>query len=257
MSELEQQSALSSVHTASLDQHVAATGSQGFRLGNCGQPWTALDDTEVVEIGKLLVQHGWNPAVYTDQNALKAVVAGVKGPRILHLATHGAFLPDLAPPDLVAGKQAAPPVEQRCRPRDPMLRSLLAFAGADRLWAEGIPPSEKVDSGILTAAEAVGLNLQGTELVVLSACDTGLGSEVSGEGVFGLRRALQEAGAQSILMSLWKVPSEQTTELMTAFYHHWLDDRMDKHAALSKAQDDLRNLKQSPNYWGGFVLVGS
>jgi CHAT domain-containing protein len=75
--------------------------------------------------------------------------------------------------------------------------------------------------------------------------------------VFGLRRALQEAGAQSILMSLWAVPSAETQALMTAFYRHWLDDGMDKHAALSTAQADLRRSgKSSAYFWGGFVLVG-
>ena len=104
---------------------------------------------------------------------------------------------------------------------DPMMRSGLFFAGADRML-KGEPPIEGVESGVLTAYEASALNLQGTELVVLSACETGRGHVQSGEGVFGLRRALQEAGAEAILMSLWSVPDRETQELMTLFYQNWL-----------------------------------
>jgi CHAT domain-containing protein len=90
-----------------------------------------------------------------------------------------------------------------------MLRSGLFFAGADRVL-KGEPPIEGVENGVLTAYEASTLNLQGTELVVLSACETGRGQVQNGEGVFGLRRALQQAGAQSVLMSLWSVPDRET-----------------------------------------------
>ncbi|MDA2914984.1 CHAT domain-containing protein, partial [Acidobacteriia bacterium AH_259_A11_L15] len=102
-----------------------------------------------------------------------------------------------------------------------MLRSGLFFAGAERTLA-GQPPPAGLDDGVLTAYEATGLNLHGTELVVLSACETGQGEVKNGEGVFGLRRALQVAGAEAVLMSLWAVPDRETQELMTLFYRNWL-----------------------------------
>ena len=142
-----------------------------------------------------------------------------------------------------------------------MLRSGLFFDGVSRVLA-GAPPAADLDDGILTAYEATGLNLQGTELVVLSACETGLGEVKNGEGVFGLRRALQEAGAEAVLMSLWAVPDRETQELMTLFYKHWLSGQ-EKHLALREAQLELRKRvktqygQDKPFYWGGFVLVGS
>ena len=119
-----------------------------------------------------------------------------------------------------------------------------------------------VDNGVLTALEAGNLDLTGTELVVLSACNTGQGEVKNGEGVFGLRRALEEAGAQSILMSLWSVPDKETLDLMQAFYKLWLSGT-EKHEAFKQAQLVIRekvkqahNGKDLPYYWGAFVLVG-
>jgi CHAT domain-containing protein len=113
---------------------------------------------------------------------------------------------------------------------------------------------------VLTAYEASLLDLQGTELVVLSACETGLGSSRAGEGVFGLRRAFQEAGSNAVLISMWQVPDEETTQLMSLFYKNWLAGN-EKHRALWLAQQELRKELQSrntdyPYYWGAFVLVG-
>ena len=118
-----------------------------------------------------------------------------------------------------------------------------------------------MEDGILTAFEATQLNLQGTELVVLSACETGLGKAQNGEGVFGLRRALQEAGAEAVLMSMWSVPDEETRELMTLFYQKWLAGT-EKHEALRQAQQEMRAKvkaregRDAPFFWGAFVLVG-
>jgi CHAT domain-containing protein len=142
-----------------------------------------------------------------------------------------------------------------------MLRSGLYFAAADRTLA-GKPSPPGLDNGVLTALEAGNLNLTGTQLVVLSACDTGQGDVKNGEGVFGLRRALEEAGAQSVLMSLWSVPDKETLELMQRFYAKWLSG-VEVHQALKDAQLEMREQvklahdgKDLPYYWGAFVLVG-
>ena len=141
-----------------------------------------------------------------------------------------------------------------------MLRSGIYLAGANRILTGGAPPADMED-GILTAFEATQMNLEGTELVVLSACQSGLGQSEAGEGVFGLRRGLQEAGAEAVLMSMWSVPDKETQELMTKFYAKWAAG-MDKHQALRAAQEEVRAEVRArdgidePFFWGAFVLVG-
>src|SRR5207248_6355677 len=133
-----------------------------------------------------------------------------RAPEILHIATHGFFLSD------VGSNQATPPPDSRgvsaaAKVNNPLLRSGLALAGANI----DVPGQ---DNGILTALEAANLNLWGTKLVTLSACDTGVGEVRSGEGVYGLRRAFFLAGAETLVMSLWPVSDYVTREIMTGYY---------------------------------------
>ncbi len=118
------------------------------------------------------------------------------------------------------------------------------------------------EDGLLTALEASTLNLRGTELVVLSACETGLGKVEAGEGVFGLQRAFQVAGAKAVMASLWQVDDEATKELMVKFYEEWIVNGKSKRSALSSAQKYVRNHPKhpkcaSPYYWAAFILLGS
>jgi CHAT domain-containing protein len=211
---------------------------------------------EVNAIADLMRQYQWKTSVYTSELALKTVVEQASSPRVVHLATHGFFLPD----QRIKNDRLGLGVNEPSGLEDPMLRSGLYFTGADRTLAGG-PTAQGLDNGVLTAMEAGNLNLRGTELVVLSACNTGQGDMRNGEGVFGLRRALQEAGAQSVLMSLWSVPDEETLELMKRFYAKWLAG-MEIHQALKEAQLEMREQvkkshgKDLPYYWGAFVLVG-
>lgn len=158
--------------------------------------------------------------VFTGTQATEAALKQVSGPRILHVATHGFFLPDRLRANAESaggrGLGIAPSAQmsqmQTVRDENPLLRSGLALAGVNQRQ------SGAGEDGVLTALEATGLDLWGTKLVVLSACETGLGEVRNGEGVYGLRRALVLAGSESQVMSLWQVSDSATRDLMTAYY---------------------------------------
>jgi CHAT domain-containing protein/tetratricopeptide (TPR) repeat protein len=237
------------------DAEAAGSRSRDLKTGKLSLlPGT---QAEVDEISAMLERQHWQVRSFTKQEALKEAVLEVKAPRVLHIATHGFFEPDQrAQP----GEGAASQNDQPEEIEDPMLRSGLFFAGADRRLSGGAAASD-LDDGVLTAYEAAQLDLQGTELVVLSACETGLGKVEAGEGVFGLRRALQVAGADFVLMSMWAVPDKETQELMALFYEKWLAGK-DKPEALREAELEMRARVKArygedrPQYWGAFVLVG-
>ena len=176
----------------------------------------------------------------TEANATETSLKQATAPRILHIATHGYFLQD----DEKSGKS-------NDKIENPLLRSGLALAGANRHKGDG------KDDGILTALEASGLNLWGTKLVVLSACDTGLGEVKNGEGVYGLRRAFVLAGTESMVMSLWSVSDYATRELMTDYYKN-LKNGMGRNAALRQVQLEMlkKNGRQHPFYWASFIQSG-
>ena len=137
-----------------------------------------------------------------------------------------------------------------------LLRSGLILAGAtaeDRHSA-GL---DSVNNGVITSYEAMNLDLEGTGLVVLSACETGLGEIRSGEGVYGLQRAFLTAGANALIMSLWKVDDVATQQLMNIFYNNWIKTG-DKQKAFRQAQLQLMaNPKyKDPFFWGAFVMMG-
>ena len=134
------------------------------------------------------------------------------------------------------------------------MRSGLLFSGANLgLKGESLP--NDVEDGVLTALELSNMNLGNIDIVVMSACESGLG-ETSGEGVFGLQRGFKLAGAKALLMSLWKVDDTATQLLMKEFYRNYLSGRS-KQESLKLAQQSLRNSPEysAPDYWAGFILL--
>ena len=168
----------------------------------------------------------------TGARATKAALAAVEAPSILHIATHGFFLAPSAAID------------------NPLVRSGLALSGANLRRSDGEP-------GILTALEASNLNLWGTKLVTLSACDTGVGEIKNGEGVYGLRRAFFLAGAETLVMSLWPVSDAVTRDMMTAYYSG-LKRGLGRGDALREAQLAMlaRSNRRHPFYWASFIQAG-
>ncbi|MCB1933817.1 MAG: tetratricopeptide repeat protein, partial [Candidatus Accumulibacter sp.] len=191
--------------------------------------------------------------VLTGANATEANLKQLHGPRLLHVATHGFFLTNREVATLVL-KPAGPGHEAFPLPlgENPLLRSGLAMAGAN------VRHSGENDDGILTAAEAAQLDLDGTQLVVLSACDTGVGQVKTGEGVYGLRRALVLAGAQTQVASLWKVDDVASKELMVDYYGRLLAGE-GRSGALRAAQKAMMTTpgRQHPYYWAAFVPIGN
>jgi CHAT domain-containing protein/Flp pilus assembly protein TadD len=203
----------------------AATGADSF----VDLPGTEKEVTEILE---MLVRQQWKVTLLKSGDARESTLKKVNSPSVLHLATHG-FFTNTGTDDFV----------------DILLNSGVALAGAnDERDADG-------EDGILTAYEMMNIDLDHTNLVVLSACETGLGKFYAGEGVYGLQRALRSAGAKAMIMSLWKVDDQATQKLMTAFYRLWLENPRDARAAFRKAQQELRISFHDPKYWGAFVFT--
>lgn len=185
----------------------------------------------------------------SKSDARESEVKKLSSPKFLHIATHGFFVEN--PVGLsgrgAEGTRSSVPLITK---RNPLLRSGLALAGANIRNASD-------DDGILTALEVTGLDLRGTRLVVLSACDTGVGEVKTGEGVFGLRRAFQLAGAESLLMSLWPVSDQVTRDLMTGYYRN-LKRGSGRGEALRRVQLDMLTKadRRHPFYWASFIHGG-
>jgi CHAT domain-containing protein len=193
----------------------------------------------------------------TGERATEAALKQLNSPGILHVATHGFFLRDQEL-ELVGGRDVRAATVRSVGPADqpienPLLRSGLALAGVNQRLGR----TDQGDDGVLTALEAAGLDLFGTKLVVLSACDTGVGEVKNGEGVFGLRRALSVAGSETQVMSLWPVSDLGARDLMIEYYKA-LERGDGRGDGLRNVQLEMikRKGRRHPFYWASFIQSG-
>ncbi|MBC7873828.1 MAG: CHAT domain-containing protein [Ferruginibacter sp.] len=212
-------------------------------------PGTKIESDSVK---KILTARNWKVQEHLQKEATEEAIKKVNNPQVLHIATHGFFLKDVKDnTSKVMG------ISSEIARQNPLLRSGVILAGAAALARDSLGSATKED-GILTAYEAIGLDLHATDLVVLSACETGLGEVLNGQGVYGLQRAFLVAGARSVIMSLWVIDDFATQELMINFYREWLKSPVaaNKQKAFRAAQLKLKEKYANPYYWGAFVIVG-
>nr|MBN2277435.1 CHAT domain-containing protein [candidate division Zixibacteria bacterium] len=216
----------------------------GFRPLRYGREESAL-------VAEAFWKNGANDVrEFCGSEAREEIIKGLdRPPRVLHFTTHGFFC-------------SSENDDHEKILVNPLLRSGLALAGANRIIKDRTKPASGIEDGLLTAFEVSRINLMGTELATLSACETGVGETSSGQGVFGLRRAFAHTGVRSILMTLWKIPDRETAELMDGFYRGWLGGKSKQDALRESALAILNRLRAErgtghPVLWGGFVLNGN
>ncbi len=225
------------------------------RIGEFSNTITPLDalpgaELEVNLLDSFLVSNNWVTLKYIGKEATETELKQVESPRILHIATHGFFMAD----ETSTHETALVGMEQKQK-SNPLLRSGLLFTGAGPLLATENVYKFNQNDGVLTAFEAMNLNLDHTEIVFLSACETGRGEVKSGEGVYGLQRSFLVAGAQNVVMTLFKVDDAVTQKLVTLFYTEWIKTG-DKRSAFNNAKKAILEEYKDPIYWGSFIMVG-
>jgi CHAT domain-containing protein len=212
--------------------------------------WTYLPGTgsETKAIQELAASNGFSVNTLTGAAATESALQNLcrkQAPEVLHISTHGYFK--------VSGDTTKQLQDYLTQRGSAMNQAGLLFAGANAGWDNpNLPESE---NGILTALEAGNLQLQGTRLVALSACETAVGEISESEGVFGLQRAFWLAGADYILMSLWKVPDTETAVYMEAFYTHYCKYRDPRQAYLHAQHTMKTRYRTEPYRWAAFILV--
>ncbi|MEZ4944634.1 MAG: CHAT domain-containing tetratricopeptide repeat protein [Cyclobacteriaceae bacterium] len=204
-------------------------------------------EKEVAQLQVLLNNQGWKTDEYTEASASEEQLKEVDSPKIFHIATHGFYTPDNTADNTIGENEAE-------RTENPLLKTGLLLKGAGDLL-DKTKYNYNIESGILTAYEAMNLNLDKTDLVVLSACETGLGEISNGEGVYGLQRAFLVAGAKTLIMSMFKVDDAATQKLILNFYRKWLSTG-NLRQSFTDAKIELRTEYPDPIYWGAFMMIG-
>ncbi|MCB0491625.1 MAG: CHAT domain-containing protein [Cyclobacteriaceae bacterium] len=205
---------------------------------------------ELENITKVLKSANYTITQRMQKEATEKSIKSIKAPMIVHIATHGYFLQDVK-----SSQGSVYGVDAENASNNPLLRSGLILADAKGAINKSPSDISGNENGILTAYEAMNLDLEGTDLVIMSACETGLGDVKSGEGVYGLQRSFLVAGADALIMSLWKVDDEATQLLMSNFYSNWIKGG-NKQKAFKQAQVQLMAKYKEPYYWGAFVMIG-
>jgi CHAT domain-containing protein/TolA-binding protein len=209
------------------------------------------------EANGLRQRAGERARIFRGSNATEKELRATQSPRVLHLATHGFFLPETG-----AGRGFSDPASQEKNPKgkleNPMHRSGIALSGAQNTlasWGRGEVPATEGD-GIVTAEEVGGLHLEGTQLVVLSACETGSGEARAGEGVMGLRRGFVQAGTKNLLMTLWPISDDTTVEIMFDFYDAVFRNSAPPQALADTQRDWLVKLRKEKGLLAAMRLAG-
>ena len=228
------------------------------RSGWARLPFT---DVEAKEISSMLIDKGYTVETISGVKANEESFKALSGKEIntIHIATHGFFLSEKK--DIKKNAFLNPTMSDNVGRIDPMIRSGLLFAGANRVWT-GKRGIDGVEDGILTAKEISALDFSKVQLIVLSACQSGLGDVEANEGVYGLQRAFKLAGAETLIMSLWEVDDAATRLLMKTFYEEYLNGKV-KDNAFKAAINKVRNYKDetgktpfsSPYYWAAFIML--
>jgi len=222
-----------------------AQGDANRGSGNTFIPQLPGTEKEVNTINQLLVDNGWKIESYLGTNATEDQIKQAQNYTLIHIATHG-FFDDNSKTEEAGGLLAE-------ADDNPLERAgLITKGGGDVLMKA--TKNYNIEDGILTAHEAMNLNFENTELIVLSACETGRGEIQQGEGVFGLQRSFLVAGADAIVMSLYQVSDEVTEMLMVEFYKNWLNGQ-DKRTAFNNAQLTIKETYSDPIYWGAFTMI--
>lgn len=206
-------------------------------------------EKEVNELEALLKQKGWKTSEYVENKATEERVKELESPKIFHIATHGFTKAAISEDDAKQMTQSEAQLTE-----NPLMKTGLLLKGAGDLLNK-TNYNYNLESGILTAYEAMSLNLDKTDLVVLSACETGLGEVSNGEGVYGLQRAFLVAGAKVLIMSMFKVDDEATQKLILNFYKKWLTTGNMRQSFI-EAKKELRVEYPEPIYWGAFMMIG-
>ena len=227
-------------------------GNPTFYASASGQhsiPSLPGTEKEVNQLQFMLEQKGWITSQYVEKTATEEQVKDLNSPKIFHIATHGFYKPskEMNLEDEMEGNETA-------LTQNPLMRTGLLLKGAGDLL-DKTQYNYNMENGILTAYEAMSLNLDKTDLVVLSACETGLGELESGEGVYGLQRAFLVAGAKMLIMSMFKVDDDATQKLMLKFYQKWLNSG-NMRQSFTDAKIELRLDYPEPIYWGAFMMIG-
>jgi CHAT domain-containing protein len=238
---------------------VAAAGSSATLFGNptfyltasASRRFTDLPGTEreIAELQALLAEKGWKTFEYTEGSATEERIKEMESPKIFHIATHGFTTPAVVKSDIEKLAE-----NEAMQTDNPLLRTGLLLRGAGDLL-DKTSFNYNIENGILTAYEAMNLSLDRTDLVVLSACETGLGEIRNGEGVYGLQRAFLVAGAKVLIMSMFKVDDEATQKLILNFYRKWLNTG-NMRQSFVEAKKELRTEYPEPYYWGAFIMIG-